>query len=410
LTVSDPKGASNSQSVKIIAGNEPPVVSVNLTGNKTFFFPDKPIQYAVQVTDKEDGSTAKSNINPSRVAISIDYTSEGFDYAEVVQSQRSVDATTQFAVAQTLIGQSDCKVCHQVASKSVGPSFNDIANRYKGKTEASGQLIKKVINGGGGVWGEVAMPAHPAMSAADAAAIVKYILNSTEKTLSTLPVQGSYTVKIPEGDNGKGAVLVRAAYTDRPVKTIPSQTAESQIILRNPEVSPADAEVTKGVDIKARGMGTGVSLMAFSNGYIGYKKLDLTDIKQLELVASAQKREGSVGGTVEIRLDSPTGDLIGQTAVEVIQPRAPGAAPTATAIQTAGGNAPTAGTGVTTPPKSTTTAAAPSYTPRGPTPLKVDLKEVSGVHDVYLVFKNDSAKAIEPLLSLSSIKFNEVKK
>ncbi|RYG53678.1 c-type cytochrome, partial [bacterium] len=326
--------ASNSQSVKIIAGNEPPVVAVNLTGNKSFFFPDKPIQYAVQVSDKEDGKLAGSNatsgqISPSRVAISIDYTSEGFDYAEVIQSQRSVDASTQFAVAQTLIGQSDCKVCHQLASKSVGPSFHDIANRYKGKSEASGQLVKKVINGGGGVWGEVVMPAHPAMSAGDAAAIVKYILNSTEKTLSTLPTQGSYTLKIPEGDNGKGTVLVRAAYTDRPVKTIPSQTSESQLILRNPEVSPADAEVTKGVDIKARGMGAGVSLVAFSKGYIGYKKLDLTDIKQLELIASAQKRDGSVGGTIEIRLDSPTGDLIGQTVVEVAQPRAPGAAPTA---------------------------------------------------------------------------------
>ncbi|MGV3560544.1 PQQ-dependent sugar dehydrogenase [Larkinella arboricola] len=400
LTVTDPKGASNSQAVKIIAGNEPPTVAVNITGNKTFFFPNKPIQYAVQVTDKEDGSLAQSKaapgqIDPSRVAISIDYTSQGFDYAEVIQSQRSVDASTQFAVAQTLISQSDCKVCHQVASKSVGPSFHDIANRYKGQGEAPDRLIKKVINGGAGVWGEVAMPAHPAMPAGDAAAIVKYILNSTEKTLSTLPAQGSYTVKIPEGDNGKGSVLVRAAYTDRPVKTIPSQTAESQLILRNPELSPDQAELAKGVDIKARGMGAGVSLMAFSNGYIGFKKLDLTDIQQLELVASAQKREGAVGGTVEVRLDSPTGELIGQTTIGVAQPRS--AAPTATSIQNAGGT--------TTQPKSTTTAA-----PRSSGPPKIELKETSGIHDVYLVFKNDQAKAIEPLLSLSSVKFSLVKK
>ncbi|GAB3891547.1 hypothetical protein GCM10028803_03470 [Larkinella knui] len=413
LTVSDPKGASNSQSVKIIAGNEPPVVAVNVVGNKSFYFPDKPIQYSVQVTDKEDGSTAKSNakqINPGRVAMSIDYTSEGFDYAEVAQSQRSVDASTQFAVAQTLIGQSDCKVCHQVATKSVGPSFNDVANRYKGKPEAADHLVKKIINGGGGVWGDVAMPAHPAMSTADAAAIVKYILNSTEKTLSTLPLEGSYTVNVPQGDNGKGSVLVRAAYTDQPVKAIPSQTSESQIILRNPEVSPADAEVSKGVDIKARGMGAGVSLMAFSGGYIGYKKLDLTDIKQLDLVASAQKREGSVGGTVEIRLDSPTGEVIGKTQVEVAQPRAANAAPTATSIQIAGGTTASAGTGATTTAPKSTTAAAPAYTPRGPAPIRVDLKETNGVHDVYLVFKNSDAKPIEPLLSLSSIKFSPVKK
>lgn len=398
LTVTDPKGASNSQAVKIIAGNEPPAVAVAITGNKTFFFPDKPIQYAVQVTDKEDGSIAGGQINPSRVAISIDYTSQGFDYAEVIQSQRSVDASTQFAVAQTLISQSDCKVCHQVASKSVGPSFHDVANRYKGQNEAQDRLVKKVINGGAGVWGDVAMPAHPAMPAGDAAAIVKYILNSTEKTLSTLPAQGSYTVKIPEGDNGKGSVLVRAAYSDRPVKTIPSQTAERQIILRNPELSPDQAEIAKGVDIKARGMGAGVSLMAFSNGYIGFKKLDLTDIQQLDLVASAQKREGAVGGTVEVRLDSPTGELIGQTTIDVAQPRT--AAPTATSIQNAGG---------TTQPKSTT-AAAPASAPRSAGSPKVELKQTSGVHDVYLIFKNDQAKAIEPLLSLSALRFSLVKK
>ncbi|MGA0560727.1 PQQ-dependent sugar dehydrogenase [Larkinella sp. VNQ87] len=401
LTVTDPKGASNSQSVKIIAGNEPPAVAVNLTGNRTFFFPDKPIQYAVQVTDKEDGSLAKANaapgkIDPARVAISIDYTSEGFDFAEVAQSQRSVDASTQFAVAQTLINQSDCKVCHQVSTKSVGPSFHDIANRYKAKPETD-RLVKKVINGGGGVWGEVAMPAHPAMSVADAAAIVHYILNSTEKTLSTLPIQGSYTVKIPEGDNGRGSVLVRAAYTDRTVKNIPSQTSETQLILRNPVVSPATAEITQGVDIKARGMGNGVSLMAFANGYIGYKKLDLTDIKQLELMASAQKREGAVGGTVEVRLDSPTGELIGQTQIEVAQPRS---APTATAIQNAGG-------------ATASTQAKPASTPapaRSAGPPRIDLKETNGVHDVYLVFKNDQAKPIEPLLSLGSITFNHTKK
>ncbi len=64
LTVTDSKGASNSQSIKIVAGNEPPQVSVNLAGNKTFFFADKPIAYAVNVNDKEDGSLADGKIKP----------------------------------------------------------------------------------------------------------------------------------------------------------------------------------------------------------------------------------------------------------------------------------------------------------------------------------------------------------
>ena len=70
-------------------------MNLNVTGNKTFFFPGKPIAYDIKVTDKEDGK-----IDPRQVAASIDYTSEGFDHAELIQGQRSVDASTRFAVAK----------------------------------------------------------------------------------------------------------------------------------------------------------------------------------------------------------------------------------------------------------------------------------------------------------------------
>src|SRR5690606_41169090 len=45
LTVTDSKGASNSQSFDISAGNEPPVAEIDITqGNKSFFFPGKTIE------------------------------------------------------------------------------------------------------------------------------------------------------------------------------------------------------------------------------------------------------------------------------------------------------------------------------------------------------------------------------
>ena len=100
LTVTDPAGASNSASLSLIAGNEPPSVEMDITGNSSFFFPDTPFRYAVSVADEEDGE----DIDPSHVAISIDYVSEGFDYAEVIQGQRSVDASTRFAVGESVDG------------------------------------------------------------------------------------------------------------------------------------------------------------------------------------------------------------------------------------------------------------------------------------------------------------------
>ncbi|GAB3696903.1 hypothetical protein GCM10027592_20550 [Spirosoma flavus] len=435
LTVTDPQGASNSKSIRIVAGNEPPKVNISLASNKTFFFPNQPIQYAVQVADKEDGTLSTGKIAPGRVAMSIDYTSEGFDLAEVTQGQRSVDASTQYAVAQALITQSDCKVCHQVSTKSVGPSFVDVATKYKGDGGITDKLVKKIRSGGVGVWGDVAMPAHPAMSVADAGTIVNYILHVTDKTFSTLPTEGTFTPKIPEGDNGRGSVIIRAAYTDRGnsasgVKNIPTQTSEKSIVLRSPQLNASDAPIVKEAELKGQGMGRGINVIPRANGYIAFKQIDLTGIKQLELAAQAQKREGSVGGTIEIRLDSPTGDLVGETNVAVTERRMGGAPATATAIQNAGGvttsptststvasntsaPTPTPAAPATSAPTSQTTAAAPAgggFTFRGPTPLKADLKAVSGIHDVYFVFKNDKARDIEPLLSLSTITFNNVKK
>ena len=128
LTVTDPKGEKNSQTIQLIAGNEPPTVNLSITGNQTFFFPGKPVGYAVEVNDKEDGKAPSE-----QVAVSIDYATEGLDYAEVTQSQRSVDASTKYAVAQYIITKSDCNNCHHLDTKSIGPMFVEIADKYKAK-------------------------------------------------------------------------------------------------------------------------------------------------------------------------------------------------------------------------------------------------------------------------------------
>ncbi|WP_143092863.1 PKD domain-containing protein, partial [Arsenicibacter rosenii] len=405
LTVKDPQGAENSQSVKIIAGNEPPAVAVNLASNQTFFFKDQPIQYAVQVNDQEDGgleSAGAKKINPKQVAMSINYTSEGFDYAEVKQEHRSVDASTQYAVAHAIINQSDCKVCHQIATKSVGPAFTAIASKYKGDAGAAERLVAKIRNGGVGVWGEVAMPGHPAMSVADAGTLVDYILHINDKTYSSLPLNGAYSVTLPAGDNGRGSVLIRAAYTDRgntlgAGKSVPSQTSEKLIVLRSPDVDASTAEVIKGVEVKAKGMGKGENIIAFNNGYFGFRQIDLTGIQQLETNAAAQRREGAAGGKIEIHIDSPTGPVIGEANLE-LAPEVDVAKLMAQMEAQQKENARQGGDGAKKP-------AQPAFNPFATKPVFVPLKKTEGKHDLYFVFKNEAATAIQPLLSMSKIKF-----
>lgn len=76
-----------------------------------------------------------------------------------------------------LVGKNGCFSCHAVADKVNGPAYRDIANKYAGASDTIvPHLAKKIIEGGTGVWGEIPMIAHPAVSQADAEAMVKYVL------------------------------------------------------------------------------------------------------------------------------------------------------------------------------------------------------------------------------------------
>jgi cytochrome c551/c552 len=72
-----------------------------------------------------------------------------------------------------------CLACHRVDQKHLGPSFQEVAARYKGRPEAAAQLVEKVRRGGGGAWGPIPMPPHPDLAEADARALVRWILDGT---------------------------------------------------------------------------------------------------------------------------------------------------------------------------------------------------------------------------------------
>lgn len=62
---------------------------------------------------------------------------------------------------QTIYESTGCAACHTVDQKRLGPTFKDVAAKYKGNADAPAMLAKKVRSGGSGVWGTVPMPAHP---------------------------------------------------------------------------------------------------------------------------------------------------------------------------------------------------------------------------------------------------------
>lgn len=75
-----------------------------------------------------------------------------------------------------------CNVCHKADRMGSGPSFLDIADRYRGNDTALEQLIEIVKHGGKGQWtavtnGALMPPYSPRMSDEDIKSLVDWILS-----------------------------------------------------------------------------------------------------------------------------------------------------------------------------------------------------------------------------------------
>ena len=128
------------------AGNEPPVLAFEIgNDNKSFYFAGKTYNYQVSVEDKEDGTIANGKIKPEQVSVNIDYLAEGFDKTVIVQGHRTAEQTIDVAKGKRLIDASDCKACHSLDKKSIGPTYNEVALKYKGKASHSKHWRRKSL-------------------------------------------------------------------------------------------------------------------------------------------------------------------------------------------------------------------------------------------------------------------------
>ena len=377
LAVTDAKGARASSGVQIVAGNDPPVVDIDVVGgNRSFYFPGTPIRYATRVTDREDGSLEKGTIAADRVIVSAEYLKDGVPAAApaAVAGHREPGAPDPHADAKKLLAGSDCLACHQLDRKSIGPAYTAVADRYRGDTEAMTKLVKKVRSGGSGVWGDVVMAPHPQLTDAQASQMVAYVLSlGAKRQAASLPVNGEYTLPTTGAATPsaaaappQGAVVLRAEYTDRGANGLPGATSGKTLVLRAPMVVLAAGELSEGVSkMQVPQLPVPITMASKSGSFVKMTQLDLSGISDVVVTAIVPSAYGAVGGKVEIRLDSETGALIGETSM-------------------------------VTP---TTDANAP------PTQLRAALKPTSGTHDVYFVFRNDQAKPQQLLLILMTATF-----
>lgn len=366
LTVNDGKGGVSTQSMEISAGNEPPVLSFDMPkSNKTFYFANKSFDYEVKVQDKEDGSLADGRITPEQVSVKIDYLPEGYDKIEIAQGHRSADTKIK---GLKLISASDCAACHKKDSKSIGPAYVEIAKKYKGSKTALETLTKKIIAGGGGIWGEVPMAGHPQLSTEDAAEMTRYILSLSDAPADkSLPVKGSFTTKTTAKDKGYGTYILRAAYEDQGANGVPALTSEQTYTLRNAKLHPHSFDKYDEINKMSFG-GNALCIPSKSGSYMALNKVDLMSIAYLDIVAATPVAQlNAAGGKIEVRLGSPTGKLIGES--PFLEP------------SDAGGF--------------------------GGKPTRITLVPTEGAHDVYVVFVNPKSEG-RSLMVVMAIEFKQV--
>ena len=78
---------------------------------------------------------------------------------------------------EDMMKKNGCNACHAEDKKVIGPSYKDVANKYRGDASAPAKLVEKVKKGGSGVWGPVPMPPNPNVKDDDVKKMVQLILN-----------------------------------------------------------------------------------------------------------------------------------------------------------------------------------------------------------------------------------------
>jgi len=309
VVATDDQGAvAKSEGVSVYTGNAEPIVSIGVKGgNRSFYLPGVPVRYQVEVKDNDTGA-----IDPANLYVAVDYV-RGFDRAAVPMGHQQGQASVSGRqLTQTL----DCKSCHKEADKSIGPAFLLVAQKYQTDPKAANYLAQKITRGGSGVWGDVAMSAHPNLSADDVNQIVTWILSlaNTTAVKQSLPQAGS--ILPPTAEPPNSTMVLSASYTDKGGNNIKALTGKATVSLRSNSVYFTGLEKVKGF---APYKFNGQHYMVFPGGagWIATDSVDLTSVRRIN-VACSWETAPRQPLDFEVRLDGPEGKLLGKGATSVV--------------------------------------------------------------------------------------------
>ncbi|MEX0290175.1 MAG: c-type cytochrome, partial [Flavobacteriaceae bacterium] len=247
-----------------------------------------------------DGET----INQDNIYVSVDYL-EGLDEVNKSLGHQQVSAAV---TGKALALAMDCKTCHKEKEASIGPTYLDIATKYKDDPKAMSYLQTKIIEGGSGVWGEVTMPAHPTVTQDESRQLALYIRSLADdgSRKKSLPAEGQL---IPNPTQGTQVMVLTASYTDGGVGEARPLTGMKSINLMGSTVPFTPTTKNQGMmTIAFNGMD--LLIVPPTECWFALEDIDLTGVRSVGLGVGWQAPPPT-GLDFEMRLNAPDGTLIG---------------------------------------------------------------------------------------------------
>ena len=314
LVVTDAGGEQASVHKKILVGNEPPQIKIDLSSANTTYWKNKKLDYQIVVMDTEDGSTSDQTIDPTKVKVTFDYIAEGEDLilASIGHQQNALPEGLE------LINTSDCKACHAIDKEVAGPSFEAIATRYDQADKQ--QLIHRIIKGSQGIWGEIMMAPHPQLKIGEVESMVDYILSlDPQKQMEEayLPLAGSLYFDEHQEGQIAGKYVLMASYLDEghPEIAGSSLSAVEKVVFTAPRM-----ELENSLDLDKelgvwQSQGRTVVGSIKDGKQIKFPAISFDRLSSVQ-IAAAFNKDYAYAGEIEIRKGSIDGPLLGKGSVE----------------------------------------------------------------------------------------------
>lgn len=166
------------------------------------------VQYSIAISDPNDGESKYGEIPPQECLLVIAFVpgddTKGINIAMAKPTEKGLN----------LMKKTTCFGCHAQETRIAGPSFQEIAQRYKTGGNAIQILSGHILKGSVGVWGNQQMPAHPELTGDEAREIAAYILQVSRHPYRWIypGLEGMFTILEKPENAVSGAYVLTASY------------------------------------------------------------------------------------------------------------------------------------------------------------------------------------------------------